>query len=314
MILKLLDDGSYRNMTITYFPSLALFSQEMRPWGNGTAIEVVVTYHDPDSEAIPCLSLPLVPITEGLELVDVVLHRSPAKAYKMQARFNEWFSSCLGYEIMLVYLGPHLRPVLGNLSSNQSDCKGTMSVSWLRSMMSRVPFAGSIQPEVPEGLTFADVAPYLVVTERSLEDVSNRLPEGEDMDMTKFRPNIVLSGSDHAYDEDFWGGLAIHCAVDDPSEDRSIKLDLTQNCARCASLNVDYKTGRLGTGESGAILKKLMRDRRIDKGAKYSPIFGRYGFLDSSCAEGRISIGDSVVVTKRNADRTTFGKIDPVCT
>lgn len=65
------------------------------------------------------------------------------------------------------------------------------------------------QTESEEYITFADMAPYLVVTEESLHDVSARLAEGVEMDITKFRPNIVLSGSTEPWEEDFWGGLKI---------------------------------------------------------------------------------------------------------
>lgn len=191
-----------------------------------------------------------------------------------------------------------------------------------------------------EGITFADMAPYLVVTEESLHDVSARLAEGVEMDVTKFRPNIVLSGSAEPWEEDFWGGLKIiakddhdgeFCNDDDggdndedeseQSNDRIIELALTSNCARCQSINVDYETGKYGTGETGSVLKQLMRDRRVEKGMKYSPVFGRYAFLvppaplttysqlpGRVARRGKISVGDKVFVSKRNESRTVIGK------
>ena len=181
-----------------------------------------------------------------------------------------------------------------------------------------------------EGITFADMAPYLVVTEESLHDVSARLAEGVEMDVTKFRPNIVLSGSAEPWEEDFWGGLKIiaqddnGAACDDGDDedvqrnDRIIELALTSNCARCQSINVDYETGKHGTGEAGSVLKKLMRDRRVDNGMKYSPVFGRYAFLPPTSTFGqlperaagrkKISVGDEVLVSKRNESRTIIGK------
>lgn len=52
-----------------------------------------------------------------------------------------------------------------------------------------------------------------------------------------------------------------------------------------------------------------MKDRRVDKGSKYSPIFGRYGFLEPgiSGAGQRIAVGDAVETYRRNEERTKFG-------
>lgn len=257
--------------------------------------------------------------------------------------------------MVLVYLGPHLRPVLGNLAPGSKSVKrmdrndnaesDTWS-SWVSRVTKSVPASlGSMwsqrsQAGGEEGITFADLAPYLVVTEESLQDVSARLAEGVEMDVTKFRPNIVLSGSAEPWEEDFWGGLKIiakdkHdgkvCDDDDGNidedededenvqrNDRIIELALTSNCARCQSINVDYETGKYGTGEAGSVLKKLMRDRRVDKGMKYNPVFGRYAFLVPSTTyeqppgrvakRRKISVGDKVFVSKRNESRTVIGK------
>lgn len=254
--------------------------------------------------------------------------------------------------MVLVYLGPHLRPVLGNLAPGSKSVKRTdrnnngESDTW-GSLLSRLTKAvptslGSMwsqksQPESEEGITFADMAPYLVVTEESLHDVSARLAEGVEMDVSKFRPNIVLSGSAESWDEDFWGGLKIIAKDDHDGEvcddvendgdenvqrnDRIIELALTSNCARCQSINVDYETGKYGTGETGSVLKQLMRDRRVEKGMKYSPVFGRYAFLvpptssttydqppERAAGRRKVSVGDKVFVSKRNESRTVIGK------
>ena len=90
---------------------------------------------------------------------------------------------------------------------------------------------------------------------------------------------------------------------------------MTGNCVRCTSLNVDYTLGKPAEGEEGTMLKKLMRDRRVDAGSKWSPVFGRYGCLvppEEDNGEGsggyyvRVSVGDEVQVTRRNAERTVW--------
>ena len=287
------------NMHIAFFPEMGLFTQELEISGqDGTTDRVLIYYRGPGETRSKNFEIPLLPDTSELDIIQVVMHSSPTKAYDMGAQYNRWFSECFGYEVLLAYLGENLRPVLGNLSPNAARGQSVKSNSWLSGIASSIPLLGSTTKE-SEGITFADVAPFLVVTQESLADVSARLPEGEEMDMTKFRPNIVLSRSPSAWDEDFWGAIKIQ---DD------IEITLTQNCVRCVSLNVDYATGKPGTGEAGSILKKLMKDRRVDPGTRYSPIFGRYGFLAKE-AEGRIiTLGDEVTVTTRNTERTQFGR------
>lgn len=291
-------NGNLENMTITYYPELALFLQSFGP--NGT---FTVTYSPPDGES-KSLEISLEPEVAHLEEVDVRLHESPAKGYKMPEKVNAWFSECLGYDVMLVYLGPNRRPVLGNLSPNAAQNGGDANRSWLSSITASIPSLIASKQVEEEGLSFADVAAYLVVTEESLRDVDSRLPDGTKMDVTKFRPNIVVSGAVEAYEEDYWGGIAIK-ANKTKETSKVTEIVLTQNCGRCVSINIDYSTGKPGIGEAN-VLKTLMKDRRVDKGNKYSPIFGRYGFLKGTGTGQTIAIGDEVTVTKINKERTTF--------
>ncbi|KAI8719981.1 MOSC domain-containing protein [Fusarium sp. LHS14.1] len=248
----------------------------------------------------------------------------------MGSKYNDWFSHRLGYPVKLLYIGDHRRKVLGNMGQGvESGTTNPLHPSLavipvvfllgcgllLQGRMGSVPWVmmGILivtcfivfaqQPrQWPRRagplITFADLAAYLIISTKSYQDVNERLPDDEEMDITKFRANIVVSGAREAYEEDFWAQLRIG---------GSITMKLTQNCARCSSLNVDYTTGRAGKTEAGKVLKKLSKDRRVDAGMKWSPIFGRYGFLTSSSAEGKrvvIMVGDEVEVTERNSQRT----------
>ncbi|KAL8964781.1 MAG: hypothetical protein Q9183_004220 [Haloplaca sp. 2 TL-2023] len=136
------------------------------------------------------------------------------------------------------------------------------------------------------------------------------------MDITKFRPNIVLEGAGEAYEEDFWGAISILPSGRQNAQDKDNVIDgqdkqsspidivLTQNCLRCQSLDINYTTGQFAKTQDEMILKKLMKDRRVDQGKKYSPVFGRYGFLQGDGA--RVQTGDEVVVKKTNEERTKF--------
>lgn len=281
----------------------------MSGYNGSTAGTVTVTFSPPENRETKSIKIPLKPDISTLDVVDLSLHQSPTKAYNMNEPYNSWFSSCFGYSVMLVYLGPHLRSVLGNLSPSSVNNRN-MNKIWFSSITTNIP--GLPNSNIAdEGITFADVAPYMVVTEESVNDVSGRLPAGMNMDVTKFRPNIVLSGSAAAYDEDFWGGLNITCNSDCTQQTKDqIQMVLTQNCARCVSINIDYSTGAQGTDESGTVFKKMMKDRRVDPGTKYSPIFGRYGFLETKESAGNtIAVGDEVMVCRRNEERTEFGKL-----
>jgi len=284
MILQVQEDGSLKNMHVAHFPEMTLFHPSI------SDDSITVSYRKPLPLLIPespaqntTIEFPLVPEFSSMERIDVKMHSSPTVAYNMGQEYNNWFSECFGYKVVLAYLGDGKRQVLGTMSPNSQQKK-----SWLSSISSYVSGTS------PDGLAFSDCAPFLVVSEASLQDVHPRLQGDEQFDLTKFRPNIVVDG-ENEWDEDFWGELQI----------RNSRVVLTANCGRCKSINIDYSTGRPGTGEGGTMLKKLMKDRRVDAGVKYSPVFGRYGFL-SGRNEGPVEVGDEVVVSKRNSERTKF--------
>jgi uncharacterized protein YcbX len=299
----LLEGSKMENMHVSKYTDMCLFTTSIIfPTENETGL-IIVEYHAPGSEKPKRTEVPLLPDVEelGLEEIKVNMHSSPTVAYNMGKQYNNWFSECFGYEVVLAYIGNNRREILGNMPPSKALASAKpQTKSWMSTITSNLPlFGSSMSPGVDEGISFADCAPYLVISEKSWENAQRRLPEGEELDISKFRPNIVVSGADEEFEEDYWGELEIG---------NGIKLVLTQNCARCNSLNVDYKTGKVGTGESGKILKKLQSNRRVDPGAKYSPIFGRYGFLDKVDGHTTISVGDEVLVTRRNEERSKFGE------
>ncbi|KAL8992951.1 MAG: hypothetical protein Q9188_007458 [Gyalolechia gomerana] len=298
-----------QRMTVTYFARMGLFTQELSRGEDDE--KFIVTYHPPPFEEgeEKSLKMRFEPDVQGLEELEVDLHGSKTRALNMGSEVNKWFSSCFGWEVICVYMPlGNTREVLGNLSPNNAVSEGGRK-SWFSAITAYVPeYFMEKDNVVEEGITFADCAPFLVVTEESIKDVSTRLPDGIEVDVTKFRPNIVLEGAEEAYEEDFWGRISI---VPNSSEDRVLEIILTQNCIRCQSLDIDYRTGTFGRGQEKTVLKKLMRDRRVDAGKKHSPVFGRYGFLGGK-EESRavtVTVGDEVHVTKRNQERTKFCRV-----
>lgn len=360
------ESQSLQKMQVSSHPEMTLFFTEMvlpenQSQGGG---KIIVTYrprgtHDNDSEGVKKLEIPLQPDVSGLKEVEINLHNSPTTAYDMGPEFDDWFSACFGYRVVLVYLGGYSRAVLGSLAPGKSPLHGVpratgtatgtgiwkeflcgpvaavAGVAFTFYLLNAYGYAGlgyghllmttlvsvafwawqsrrDIYASLrlakggkEERITFSDHAAYLVVSETSLQNVSDRLKDG-DMDITKFRPNIVLSGAETPFEEDFWAVLRIGSK----EEKRQARLLLTANCGRCQSINVDFSTGKFGTGESGTVLKKLMGDRRVDRGSKWSPIFGRYGFLDRASGLGGVGVrvGDEVIVERRADSRTVFGR------
>ncbi|KAJ0312437.1 hypothetical protein COL516b_001519 [Colletotrichum fioriniae] len=202
-----------------------------------------------------------------------------------------WFSERLGVEARLAYIGNGSRPVLGSLAPNSKG--GLRKARLAQRLRSFIPFARF--PE--ERLVFNDLAHYLVVTEESTAEVSSRLEGDLTMDVRKFRPNVVVKGASGPFAEDFWGELTF---------DGGVQMPLTANCYRCQSITVDYNTGKTACDDRGLVWKKLNKDRRVDKGAKYSPVFGRYGYCFGSAVGETLSVGQKARISHVNSDRTTF--------
>lgn len=296
MLFRVLENGDLKKMQLSSVPECALFEQDITDDDDS----IVVRFHRPESSPTPAgevpqspLTVPLRPDTDGLETVEISLHGSSARVYQMGDEFNGWFSACFGYDVVLAYIGDGRRQVLGSTLRPQPVIQQQQR-GWLSGVTSYL--TGAAKQDEP-WLTFTDVAPLMVTTEASLRNVRARISDGQAdaVDMYKFRPNIVVDGEDE-WAEDFWAELTVNDVH---------HLLLTGNCLRCTSLNVDYDTGRPATGEVGTVLKKLMKDRRVDKGNKWSPVFGRYAFLAD---DGRfeVSVGNSVEVTGRLKDRTVW--------
>ncbi|OAL52075.1 hypothetical protein IQ07DRAFT_564781 [Pyrenochaeta sp. DS3sAY3a] len=292
MLLEKTADG-YKNMAVSRYPEMTQFLQEM------DMENVIVNYRAfGNAEKAKTLKIPLMPEIEKLELFEVSLHTSPTTAYKMPDTYNAWFTECFGYEVVLVYLGDNKRAVLFQ------DMQPLEPDPLTRFLKKHIPFAGPYVERVMGlhqneqwKISFADCAPFLVVSQTSLEEISSRLPEGEEMDVTKFRPNIVIKGAFEAFQEDYWGRIKIN---------NKAEIIMAHNCVRCQSVNIDYETGKPGTGASGEVLKKMQSDRRIDIGSKWSPVFGRYSFWEPRYPSQIIKVGDRVNVSKVNEGLTVW--------
>ena len=328
LLLQVVDDEktgekTYKNMVVSSHYEMVRFFPEIHVPDDGDASKgrMTVTFKPVDGSPEKMIDVPLQPDTKDLAVLDIEMHKSPTQGYKMPDRYNEWFSACFGYDAILTYIGENIREV--RMSSNKFKASskvgsGTATTGWLTSITTRATemITGngtSADDDKPSEIKFSDLAPYLIVSSKSMDDVHTRLPGDENFDITKFRPNIIVSGASKPWEEDYWGELTFNSRSSNNGNGGGVRIECEHNCNRCVSINVDYATGAQGKGEAGTMLKKLSKDRRVDRGAKWSPIFGRYGFLHyEDCVdgeEGEVRVGNEVVVSRWNSERTDFGML-----
>lgn len=89
-------------MLVGKIAEMALFTQQLWCRPDGVAV-VVVSFDGGEKRLVGQkegkLEVALEPDIQGLELIDVVLHGSGTKAYRMGGRYDSWFSDCFGYEV-----------------------------------------------------------------------------------------------------------------------------------------------------------------------------------------------------------------------
>jgi uncharacterized protein YcbX len=296
MLVQKTKDG-YTNMAVSAQPEMTQFLQEISTDQKTLTIKYLAAG---DTSKQSSLSIPLEPETSDLAPTEITMHSSPTPAFIMPQKYSDWFSTCFGYPTSLIYLGPsNTRDV--KFADMQPVPPNPLTNFLYTHLPSLKPYITSIMgmPQTsPWEITFADCAPFLVASQTSLDDVSARLPQDMTMDITKFRPNIVLKGALAPFQEDYWGKITLG---------NGMQVLLTHNCVRCKSINIDYETGKPGEGGKGEVLKRLQKDRRVDVGAKWSPVFGRYGFWNAEVGEKKvIRAGERVDVTKVNEGLTVW--------
>jgi uncharacterized protein YcbX len=126
---------------------------------------------------------------------------------------------------------------------------------------------------LPSQVSFADGYPMLLVSDASLDALNALLPSA--VPMNRFRPNIVVSGTD-AYAEDRWSKIRIG----------EIRVDVVKPCSRCTVPSIDQLTGRASGPEP---LAALARYRKRDN----KTYFGQ------NCVHrdfGMLRVGDEISV------------------
>jgi len=153
------------------------------------------------------------------------------------------------------------------------------------------------------------VFPLLVVTEESLSDVGRAIKaaalkaageEGriggldpqrwsnDELEMERFRPNIVLRGAGMPWVEDMWRDITLHR---DGDEKPHTTIQLVSKCARCLLPNVDIKTGVRDAAVPYKVLTKFRTGKDPERMSK--PCFGCNAVPEG---HGTVYVGDRVEV------------------
>ena len=185
-----------------------------------------------------------IPIDEeGEKISSVIVWDDEMPARMVNSNADEWFSKILGTHVRLV----------------------KMPISTERKVDPRYAVNG-------ESVSFADGMPYLIIGQKSLDELNSKLDDA--VPMNRFRPNIVFSGGD-AFSEDTWGKIQIG----------EVDFQVVKPCARCVMVTVDQTTG----DKAAEPLKTLAEFRK--EGNKI--LFGQNVV---ALSEGIIKVGDKLML------------------
>ena len=130
-------------------------------------------------------------------------------------------------------------------------------------------------------VSFADGYPYLLITEASLDALNTAIADkgGAAVPMARFRPNMVIEGSD-PWADDYWKTVRIGDVV----------FDIVKPCVRCEVTTRDQATGARMGKEPLATLATLRRSAHAEENGVL------FGWNAIARDKGKISIGDNVEV------------------
>lgn len=122
-----------------------------------------------------------------------------------------------------------------------------------------------------EHVSLADASPFLIIGQKSLDDLNAKLPEP--VPMNRFRPNFVFTGGT-PFIEDTWKDVSIG----------TLRFVAVRKTDRCILPTIDQETGTKGAEP----LKTLSTYRKIDNKVYF-------GQNMVSFDEGKIAVGDRII-------------------
>ncbi|MFO0677570.1 MAG: MOSC domain-containing protein [Polyangiaceae bacterium] len=166
--------------------------------------------------------------------------------------------------------GPGARAFLSDLLGRDVSLVAMAESEAERSVPGRTRVVDTTYAGPGHTVGFADGFPYLVVSSASVRALAERL--GVEVDVRRFRPNVVVSGDD-PFVEDRHATMRVN----------GLTFRLVKPCARCVMVNVDPSAGTT----SPETLKELAAFRR--DGNKV--LFATNAVVTG---EGSIAVGDPV--------------------
>jgi len=161
------------------------------------------------------IEVPLIPFASGV-MESVTIWDDTVQATELGQKFSEWFSRRLNFPCRLMYFPEENKRLV-----DRNFVSGNEQVS------------------------FADGYPYLIIGQRSLDDLNSKLEK--EVPMNRFRPNFVFEGG-KAFDEDAWNDFSIGA-----NRFQGVKL-----CDRCVLTTINQDTGMAGI-EPLATLSKFRK-------------------------------------------------------
>jgi uncharacterized protein YcbX len=155
-------------------------------------------------------------IAENGVVASAAIWDDPVEVIEPSTAHSSWFSDCLGMPCRLVFF-----PEANFRQADPDYARG-------------------------EPVSLADAFPFLIIGQKSLDDLNTRLPEP--VTIRRFRPNFIFVGGE-AYEEDQWKEFAIG----------KNKFRAVKRCSRCTLTTVDPETGIKGV-EPLATLAKCRKE------------------------------------------------------
>ena len=137
------------------------------------------------------------------------------------------------------------------------------------------------------GGTFVDFAPLHLITTSTLKHIAELSPRGE-IELQRYRPNLVIRTSEHGFVENDWYGREVHIGPE-------LRIKVIAATPRCAVPTLGH----------GALPRDVMALRTLAEHNRVVPLEGMgpepcAGVYAQVTAPGSISLGDRVLVS---ADR-----------
>eukprot|EP00761_Pharyngomonas_kirbyi_P013749 gb/GECH01013778.1/.p1 GENE.gb/GECH01013778.1/~~gb/GECH01013778.1/.p1 ORF type:complete len:373 (+),score=95.37 gb/GECH01013778.1/:1-1119(+) len=227
---------NHRFITQRQSPEMCLIEPKLIPNENNNTLNL--TLSAPNKNDL-ILERALDPEVPGRQRFEVKIWKDICDGIDMGEKASEWLSEYLGVECQLVMFPPDfIRPV---------DPKFVKDIK---------------NPNIQKHTGFADGYSFLLLSEESLTELNQRLPQPVPMD--RFRPNIVVQSIEglKPHFEDYWKDIVIgpmRCAAVKP-------------CQRCRITTVDPDTGEMAHREPLATLRSYRQSK--NKIFKNGPLFG----------------------------------------